>query len=115
MGAQRGYGNSMREPALVFARERDGKPELVVNFGVFSGREATDAEVHRLAQVLLEEVDSAEIVCEQRYEFDEDMAARVHQVWIELPSEAEPRLGHFSTLIEGWATDCIAERRHIVP
>ena len=105
----------MREPALVFARERDGKPELVVNFGVFSGREATDAEVHRLAQVLLEEVDSAEIVCEQRYEFDEDMAARVHQVWIELPPEAEPRLGHFSTLIEGWATDCIAERRHIVP
>jgi hypothetical protein len=105
----------MREPALVFAREREGKPELVVNFGVFSGREATDAEVHRLAQALLEEVESAEIVCEQRYEFDEAMAASVYQVFVELPPDAEPRLGHFSSLIEGWATDCISERRHITP
>jgi hypothetical protein len=105
----------MREPALVFAREKEGKPELVVNFGVFSGREATEAEVYRLAQSLLEEVDSAEIVCEQRYEFDEDTEATVYQVWIELPTDAEPRLGHFRRLIEDWAADCITERRHIVP
>jgi hypothetical protein len=36
-------------------------------------------------------------------------------VFVELPPDAEPRLGHFSSLIEGWATDCIAERRHITP
>lgn len=105
----------MKEPSLVFEREREGKPELVVNFGVFSGREATEAEVYRLAQVLLEEVDSAEIVCEQRYEFDEDVEATVHQVWIQLPREAEPRLGHFRSVIEGWAADCISERRVITP
>ena len=105
----------MRDPALVFKRERDGKPELVVNFGVFSGREATEAEVYRLAQVLLEEVGSAEIVCEQRYEFDEYVEATVHQVWVQLPREAEPRLGHFRTVIEGWAADCFAERRVITP
>jgi hypothetical protein len=115
MGAQGGYGWNMTEPALVFAREREGRPELVVNFGVFSGREATEAEVHRLAQALLEEVDSAEIVCEQRYEFDEDVEATVYQVWIELPHEAEPRLGHVRSVVEGWAADCIAERRYIVP
>jgi hypothetical protein len=105
----------VKEPSLVFEREREGKPELVVNFGVFSGREATEAEVYRLAQVLLEEVDSAEIVCEQRYEFDEDVEATVHQVWIQLPREAEQRLGHFRSVIEGWAADCISERRVITP
>jgi hypothetical protein len=43
----------MTEPALVFASEREGKPEVVVNFGVFSGRDATEAEIYRLAQSLL--------------------------------------------------------------
>jgi hypothetical protein len=105
----------MKEPSLVFAREREGKPELVVNFGVYSGREATEAEVYRLAQALLEEVDSAEIVCEQRYEFDEDVEATVYQVCVELPREAEPRFGHFRSVIEGWAADCIAERRFLTP
>jgi hypothetical protein len=31
----------------------------------------------------------------------------------ELSREGETRLGHYSTLIEGWATDCIAERPRI--
>jgi hypothetical protein len=105
----------MREPTLVFAQERGGEPELVVNFGVFSGREATNAEVYRLAQVLLDEVDSVEIVCERRYEFDGGSEATVYVVRVELPHEVDARLGHFSTLVEGWATDCISERRYIVP
>ena len=105
----------MKEPTLVFARETEGQPELVVNFGVFSGREATDAEVYRLAQALLEEVDSVEIVCERRYEFDGGSEATVYVVRVELPHEVDSRLGHFSTLVEGWASDCIAERRHIAP
>ena len=105
----------MREPALVFAREQDERPELVVNFGVFSGREATEAEVYRLAQGLLDEVDSTEIICEQRYEFDNGSEASVYVVRVRLPQDVESQLGHFSTLVEGWATDCIAERRHITP
>ena len=51
LGAPGGYGDCMKAPTLVFARETEGQPELVVNFGVFSGREVTDAEVYRLAQV----------------------------------------------------------------
>ena len=46
----------MKEPTMIFVEKRDGHPELVVNFGVFSGREATEAEVYRLAQSLLEKV-----------------------------------------------------------
>ena len=56
----------MTYPTLVFIGEREGRPELVVNFGVFSGREATEAEIYRLAQSLLEELDSVEIVSERR-------------------------------------------------
>jgi len=103
------------EPALVFASEREGRPEVVVNFGVFSGRDATEAEIYRLAQSLLGEVDSVEIICEQRYEFDEDVEAAVYQVRVELPSGERDRVGHFASLVEGWAADCISERRVITP
>jgi hypothetical protein len=48
----------MTEPALVFASEREGKPEVVVNFGVFSGRVATVAEIYVMAQSVLGEFDS---------------------------------------------------------
>jgi hypothetical protein len=105
----------MTEPALVFASKREGKPEVVVNFGVFSGRDATEAEVYRLAQSLLDEIDSVEIICEQRYEFDEDVEASVYQVRVELPRHEEARVGHFASLVEGWAADCIAERRFLSP
>jgi hypothetical protein len=115
MGAPRGYEWSVNEPALVFATEREGKPEVVVNFGVFSGRDATEAEVYRLAQSLLEEVDSVEIICEHRYEFDQDVEASVYQVRVELPRVEEARVGHFASLVEGWAADCISERRVITP
>jgi hypothetical protein len=115
MGAPGGYEWGMTEPALVFASEREGKPEIVVNFGVFSGRDATEAEVYRLAQSLLAEVDSVEIICEQRYEFDEDVEATVYQVRVELPGAEEDRVGHFASLVEGWAADCISERRVITP
>lgn len=58
----------MSQPELVFLSPgSDGMAELVVNFGVYSGRQATPAEVERLARRLLEDVDAVEIVCEQRY------------------------------------------------
>lgn len=99
----------MREPALVFTRERDDRPELVVNFGVFSGREATEAEVYRLAQALLDEVDSAEVVCEQRYEFTEDAEATIYRVRVLAPNAVE-RAGELRDAVAAWAEDCIQER-----
>jgi hypothetical protein len=105
----------MTDPTLVFAGEREGRPELVVNFGVFSGREATEAELFRLAQTLLEDLDSVEIVSEQRYEFDAEVEATVHQVRVQLPMSAGGREGHLLTLVEDWARDCIGERRQRAP
>ena len=111
MGAPRGYGWSMTEPTLVFAGRHEDGPELVVNFGVYSGREATEAEIYRLAQSLLEEVASAEIISEQRYEFDPDVEATVHQVRVELPTSTEAQVETLRGLVDAWATDCIIERR----
>jgi hypothetical protein len=103
------------DSTLVFASERDGAPEIVVNFGVFAGREATQAEISRLAQTLLERLDSVEIIAEQRFELDDDVEATVHQVRIELPISAGGHEQFLMELVESWAVDCIAERRIITP
>ena len=59
----------MTDSTLVFRGEGRTGRTLVVNFGVHSGREATEAEIYRLAQSLLDELGSVAIVAEQRYEF----------------------------------------------
>jgi gamma-glutamylcyclotransferase (GGCT)/AIG2-like uncharacterized protein YtfP len=105
----------MTYPTLVFAGKREGRPELVVNFGVFSGREATEAEIYRLAQRLLEELDSIEIISERRYEVDADVEATVHQVRVVLPSNANGREGDLMPVVSDWAHDTIGERSYIVP
>jgi len=53
--------------------------------------------------------------CEQRHEFDREAEATVYQVRVALPQEAQARVGHFASLVEGWAADCIGERRFITP
>jgi hypothetical protein len=103
------------DPTLVFPGEGRTGARLVVNFGVFSGREATEAEIYRLAQSLLEHLDSVEIVSEQRYEFASDVEATVHQVYLQLPRTAEGRERELASLVEAWADDCMDERRNITP
>jgi hypothetical protein len=105
----------MTDPTLVFIEEGDEGPSIVVNFGVFSGREATDAEIDRLAHALLDELEAVEVLREQRHEFDREAEATVHQVRVTVPREAEGRIGHFASLVEGWAADCIGERRLLTP
>jgi hypothetical protein len=103
------------DPALVFAGEGRMGSRLVVNFGVFSGREATEAEIYRLAQALLEKIDTVEIVSEQRFAFASDVEATVHQVYVELPSGAEGRENELLNVLQDWAEDTIGERRRITP
>jgi hypothetical protein len=92
----------MAEATLVF---ETGSGELVVNFGVFSGREATPAEIYRLGERLLNLVPSLEIVAEQRYEFDRQVEATVYQLRLNL----DPVDG-VGQIVQDWAEDCIAER-----
>jgi hypothetical protein len=103
----------MSQPALVFVDDAEGDAdlELVVNFGIFAGREATPAEVERLAGALLEELESVEIICEQRYEFDREVEATVYRVRVEPPPGSAGRLADLREIVETWARDCIGERR----
>src|SRR5438270_12743999 len=80
------------EPALVFAAPVREVPvlELRVNFGVFSGREATAAEIEALARDLLEKVSHVSIVSERHYEIGAATESAVHQLRVEVPSEALP-------------------------
>src|SRR5437868_7991311 len=102
----------MDEPAIAFVVDRQDPPglEVRVNFGVFAGREATPAEIDRLAEWLLDEVGEVSIVSEERHEIDKHGEAVIHQVRIEIGdtgSEVEQRILERA---EHWAKLCVAER-----
>jgi hypothetical protein len=106
------------EPHMAFAVHRHDPPviEVRINFGVFAGREATPAEIDRLAEWLLDEVGEVSIISEERHEIDANVEASVHQVRIEVgaevinghePEELEQRILERA---EHWARVCVAER-----
>lgn len=100
----------MRQPELVFfAPVADGTAELVVNFGIYAGREATPAEVERLARDFLPDLPLLEVVCERRYEFAPDTEATVFRIRVSAPGAVE-RAGELRDAVTAWAEDCIAER-----
>ena len=68
----------------------DEEGDIRVNFGMFAGREATQAEIDDLANALLDEVDAVTIVAEQRTIADREMEASVHQIRIELEPRTTP-------------------------
>jgi hypothetical protein len=107
----------MRQPTLVFVddTEEGADLEVVVNFGVYSGRQATPAEIERLAHAVLEEIESVEIICEQRYEFDREVEATVYRIRVQVPPGSESRAGILREHVDEWARECIGERRVISP
>ena len=110
---------------MAFAVHRHDLPaiEVRVNFGVFAGREATSAEIERLATYLLDEVGEVSIIAEQRHEIDARVEASVHQVRIELAADRVPRDAaereelerRILERAEHWAHLCVAERHIDVP
>jgi hypothetical protein len=108
------------EPNIAFAVDDQHNPglEIRVNFGIFSGRAATPAEIDRLAEWLLDEVGEVSIIAEDRHEIDDQVEASVHQVRIEVaddrvPDEPRKRNALERALVERadyWARTCIAER-----
>src|SRR5579871_254903 len=96
----------MVDQTLVF--ETDG--EIRVNFGVHAGRAATPAEIDRLAEWLLDEVDGVSIVAEERHEIDGRGEAVVHQLRIQAPVTAPEQTERIIERVEHWARLCVAER-----
>jgi hypothetical protein len=90
---------------LAFVDE-DG--DIRINFGIFAGRDATQAEIDELARTLLDEVPAVTVVAENRVVADRESEAAVHQIRIECGGE-DP--GNILPLTEQWASACVAERR----
>ena len=92
--------------------------EVRVNFGIFAGREATPAEIDRLAEWLLDEVGEVSIISEERHEIDAQVEASVHQVRIEVasdrvPADAAEREAIEERILERaehWARVCVTQR-----
>jgi len=95
----------MQALAPIAFLDEDG--DIRVNFGVFAGRDATQAEIDELARDLLAEVEAITIVAEQRTIAGRDMEAAVHQIRIEL-GEQDPQRPLL--IAERWAESCVAER-----
>ncbi len=104
---------------MAFAVHRHDPPaiEVRINFGVFAGRDATPAEIDRLAQWLLDEVGDVSIISEERHEIDAGVEASVHQVRIELtdgvPTDDMGRRALERRILERaeyWAHTCVADR-----
>ena len=102
---------------LVFRAQ--GAPEAAlsvrVNFGVFAGRNATQAEIEELARSLRDEVESFAIVAEERHEFGGDREASLRQVVIEVTPEyagydVDELSDRVLRLADAWATACIQSR-----
>ncbi len=112
------------ESALVFAAPEREPPvlELRVNFGVFAGRDATEAEIEALGRELLDKMDYVTIVSERHHEIGPEAGSAVHQLRIEVPADALPLWGRDLSELRGrlvevterWALACIADRHEDV-
>jgi hypothetical protein len=98
--------------AFVRSRER-GAIELVVNFGPLSGREATLAEVDRLARRLLAVASEVRVHAVRTHDMGRDRESIIHQVVVEADAAAE-QADALRDLCEAWAVDC-AEERSLAP
>jgi hypothetical protein len=107
-------------PSVAFsvAGHRPVPIEILVNFGLFAGRRATNAEIDRLAELLLDLVAGVTIVAEERNEFSHATEASVYQVRIELAPECLPVAESEHPELElqlleradYWARTCIKDR-----
>jgi hypothetical protein len=98
---------------VAFVVQHDDPPalEVRVNFGLLTGRAATPAEVDRLADLLLDEVGTVSIICEERHEIGGGVEASVNLVRVELPTELEA--GRTDRIVERcnhWVRLCASER-----
>lgn len=109
-GRGRGYTEAMNQAIAFLRSDAPGAVEVVVNFGPLSGREATLAEVDRLARRLLATVAAqVRVHAVRTHDVRPDTETIVHQVVVEADA---PSLGAeaLREICEAWATDCADER-----
>jgi hypothetical protein len=86
-----------------------GSPEVVVNFGPLTGREATLAEIDRLARRLLAVASRVRVHAVRTHDMTAETETIVHQVVAEADAP-ESRRDRLRDICEEWAVDCAEER-----
>ena len=100
--------NSQESLPVTFMAD-DGS--IVINFGILCGREATQAEIDRLAQALNDQAGAGPditIISSRRQDYGHGIETITHQVTVEATGvlSALPE-----TVCSSWVESCAAERR----
>jgi len=108
------------EPTIAFRvhPHEDTALKVRVNFGVYTGRSATAAEIDDLARSLRTHVPTFTIIAEERHQFGDDMETSLHQVVIEIDRQSAGDLSddvceRIVELAGRWAAACIAARSEL--
>jgi hypothetical protein len=100
-------------------RERDERAlEVRVNFGMFAGRNATNAEIDDLASTLQDIVGAFAVVAEERHEFGGSVEATLRQIVIEIGrgevgEDVDMLCERVVARAEQWASTCIKSRSEL--
>jgi hypothetical protein len=104
-----GYVPHMDTTAAFVRSAADGAVEVVVNFGPLSGREATLAEVDRLARRVCDVASDVRAHAVRTHDMGPQSEAIVHQVIVEADARASEAEA-IRVICEAWAADCASER-----
>jgi hypothetical protein len=97
-------------PTIAFLRPGPGGvPEVVVNFGPLTGREATLAEIDRLARRLLGVASRVRVHAVRTHDMTPETETIVHQVVAEADAAASQG-DRLREICEDWAVDCAEDR-----
>ena len=112
-----GAAGELTEPTIAFRVHERDEPglEIRVNFGMFAGRNATQAEIDDLARSLNDVVESFTVVAEEVHEFGGSVEASLRQIAIRVaPEDAGDDVDTLCERVvaraEAWASDCIRSR-----
>jgi hypothetical protein len=95
---------------IAFLRPGSGDShEVVVNFGPLTGREATLAEIDRLARRLLAVASCVRVHAVRTHDMTPETETIVHQVVAEATAAASHG-DRLRDICEDWAVDCAEER-----
>jgi hypothetical protein len=111
MGAKRG----LSEPSIAFRAPGSGDVACTVrvNFGLYAGRNATQAEIDDLARLLSGIVESFAVVAEERHEFGGSVETALRQTVIEIEETGvvdDELCDRVVACAEAWAAGCIRSR-----
>jgi hypothetical protein len=106
----------MKQAIAFRVRDRETPAlEVRVNFGMFAGRNATQAEIDDLARSLQDTVKSFSILAEERHEFGDAVETSLRQIVIEVGGEfvgddVDELCDTLVERAETWASRCIRAR-----